>query len=223
MKIIDNSLDSKLDWKSRFFFARLSSERDSWCIPDRWDETLPKPVSTPTVGLAASQQLALMYLRRTVLRWFPSKEFFCWCGASTHLITTVLVPSLLEAKRKYGKKEHLHKRVCSSTEGESVRERGTNLQVTMAPRVASATTYEASVELAQEGMVNPTSASPLEGFFVVIKGDSLMESDSSSEGFSMLPPLKGTLKCLTLRKKRDVSLLREQIALLRSREAKLIS
>ncbi|KAL6001713.1 hypothetical protein ACLOJK_007454 [Asimina triloba] len=165
-----------------------------------------------------------MYLQGTVLHWFPlNEEFFYWCEASAHLIAAVLVPSLPKAERKFGKKVRLRKKTCSSTKGESVKERGTDLLAVTTPRMAFATASEAPTEPTHEGMIGPTSTSPLEGFFIGIEGGSLAEPDPSSEGFSGLPPLEGTLQVIGLEEEGDVSLLCEQVALLKSREVKLFS
>ncbi|KAL6013348.1 hypothetical protein ACLOJK_003841 [Asimina triloba] len=126
--------------------------------------------------------------------WKSRRRFFCLCGASTHLIAMASVPSLPEEERKYGKKECLRKRERSSTKGEPVRERRTNLQVATTPRVASAIASEAS-----------------------------MEPDLSFEGFSGLPPLEGTPQVSDIEEERDVSLLYEYVILLRSRKSKLLS
>ncbi|KAL5977706.1 hypothetical protein ACLOJK_039234, partial [Asimina triloba] len=123
--------------------------------------------------------------------------------ASAHLIIAAPMPSLPEVERKHGKKEHLQKRVHLLTEGELVRERGTNLQAAITPGMAYATTSE----LDHKWMVGPTLASPPEGFFVVVKGDSLVEPDPSSEDFFGLSPLEGTLQVIDLKEERDVSLL----------------
>ncbi|KAL5980201.1 hypothetical protein ACLOJK_036668 [Asimina triloba] len=183
MKIINNSPDSMLEWKSRFFFAWLASKRHNWGILDWWEEIFLELVSALVVGLAASQRLALMYLRGRVLRWFSSKEeFLCRCEASAHLIVVVPVPSLPEVERKHGKKKRLRKRVHLSIEGD-----------------------------------------PLEEFFIGVEADSLVEPDPSSEGLSEHPPLEGTPQVIELEEERGVSLLREQVALLKSREVKLVS
>ncbi|KAL6001117.1 hypothetical protein ACLOJK_006844, partial [Asimina triloba] len=149
-----------------------------------------------------------MYHRGTVLRWFSSKEeFLCWCGASAHLIAVASVPSLLEAERKHRKKERLRKRAHLSIKGESLRNRKIYLKAAMAPGIAFAAEFEAFVEPTHKGMVGPTTTSPLEGFFIIVKGDSLVEPDSSFEGFRRLPPLKGTPQVIDLKEERDVSLL----------------
>ncbi|KAL5997031.1 hypothetical protein ACLOJK_007957 [Asimina triloba] len=132
------------------------------------------------------------------------------------------VPPLSEAESKHGKKERLLKRACSSIEGESVRERGTDLQAATVPRMVSSTASEAPAEFAHEGMVGPTLASPLEDFFVGAERDSLVEPDPSFQGFFGLPPLEGTPQVIDLKEARGVPLLREQVTLLTSREAKLL-
>ncbi|KAL5979459.1 hypothetical protein ACLOJK_019363 [Asimina triloba] len=78
----------------------------------------------------------------------------------------------------------------------------------MAPVAAS----EGLAELAYEGMISLTLAGSLERFFVVVDGSSLVEPDLSFEGFSGLPKVEG-----------DTSLLCEQVALLKLKEAKLLS
>ncbi|KAL6013661.1 hypothetical protein ACLOJK_004159 [Asimina triloba] len=45
VKAIDNPPDSTLGWKSRFFFARLLSERDILSVPERWVDPFPDPIS----------------------------------------------------------------------------------------------------------------------------------------------------------------------------------
>ncbi|KAL5986985.1 hypothetical protein ACLOJK_015320 [Asimina triloba] len=76
------------------------SERDSWGVPDWWEKRLPEPVSASTVGLEAHQRLAQMYLQGTSLHWFPLKEvFLCWCKALTHLA------ALAASGEKAGKEE----------------------------------------------------------------------------------------------------------------------
>ncbi|KAL5988989.1 hypothetical protein ACLOJK_027091 [Asimina triloba] len=54
VKTIKNSPDPTLGWKSRFFFARLVSERDVWGVPDQWVQPLLEPISMLTAGLVAS-------------------------------------------------------------------------------------------------------------------------------------------------------------------------
>ncbi|KAL5977939.1 hypothetical protein ACLOJK_036962 [Asimina triloba] len=181
------------------FFARLASKRDSWGVHGWWEEILLEPVSASVAGLAASQRLALLYLR-------------------------ALVPSLSEVERKHGK-ECIRKKACSSIEGELVRERGTNLQAATAPGMAPVATSEALAELAHEGMIGLTSAGPLEGFSVAIDRSSFVDPDSSSEGFSELRHLEGIPQVINLEEEEDedVSLPREQVVLLKSREAKLLS
>ncbi|KAL5980646.1 hypothetical protein ACLOJK_028554 [Asimina triloba] len=114
--------------------------------------------------------------------------------ASVHLIAVAPTPSSSEAERKYETMEHLRKRARSLTEGESV-----------------------LAELSHKGIVHPTPASPPEVFLVVVG------LDSSSEGFFGLPPLERTPRVIDLEEERDVSLLREQVTLLKLREAKLLS
>ncbi|KAL6000350.1 hypothetical protein ACLOJK_024045 [Asimina triloba] len=51
VKTIDNPPDPTLGWKSRFFFAQLSSERDILGVPGWWVEPLPDPISMLDTGL----------------------------------------------------------------------------------------------------------------------------------------------------------------------------
>ncbi|KAL5988763.1 hypothetical protein ACLOJK_026865 [Asimina triloba] len=114
VKTINNSPDPTPGWKTRFFFARLTSKRVVWGIHNRLVEPLPELVSEPVAGLVASQRLTLMYFQGSVLRWFLLKEeFLYWCGTLVHLVAAASVPSLLEAERK---KEHFCKRARSSAE-----------------------------------------------------------------------------------------------------------
>ncbi|KAL5988992.1 hypothetical protein ACLOJK_027094 [Asimina triloba] len=86
VKAINNPLDPTLGWKSRFFFAHLSSKMDTWGVLKRWVEPLPNPISRLNVGLSSSQRLALMYFPGTALHWFLSKEgFLHWCE-SMHFV-----------------------------------------------------------------------------------------------------------------------------------------
>ncbi|KAL6003879.1 hypothetical protein ACLOJK_004425 [Asimina triloba] len=203
---------------------KLTSKRDSWGIPDRWEEIFPEPVSAPVVGLAALQRLALMCLWGITLHLFPSRQdFLRLCEASAHLVMVAPVPSLSKVGRKQRKNERLRKRARSLTERESVRERRTGLQAIIAQRMAPATVSEALVQPAHEGMIGPTSASPLEGFSIVVEGSSFVDSNPSSKGFSGLPPLEGSPQVIDLEEERDASLLREQVVLLKSREANLLS
>ncbi|KAL5985383.1 hypothetical protein ACLOJK_027367, partial [Asimina triloba] len=41
MKTIDNLPDLAFGWELRFFCARLLSEKDIWCVPEKWEEPLP--------------------------------------------------------------------------------------------------------------------------------------------------------------------------------------
>ncbi|KAL6000749.1 hypothetical protein ACLOJK_006475 [Asimina triloba] len=75
----DNPPDPTPGWESRFFFARLLSERDIWGVPERWVEPLPNPIFRSYARLSASQRGPLMYFRGTALHWFSSREeFFHW-------------------------------------------------------------------------------------------------------------------------------------------------
>ncbi|KAL5980909.1 hypothetical protein ACLOJK_028829 [Asimina triloba] len=64
VKAIDNSPDLTPGWK------------DVWGILKRWVVPLPEPIFELVAGLIVSQQLALIYFRRIVFCWFPSKEEF---------------------------------------------------------------------------------------------------------------------------------------------------
>ncbi|KAL6001099.1 hypothetical protein ACLOJK_006826 [Asimina triloba] len=66
-EIIDNLPDSVPEWKSKFFYVRLVTERDNWGVPDWWEERLPEPISAPAMELEACQRLALMYRQGTSL------------------------------------------------------------------------------------------------------------------------------------------------------------
>ncbi|KAL6000558.1 hypothetical protein ACLOJK_024257 [Asimina triloba] len=54
VKAIDNPPDHVPGWESRFFLARLSSERDTWGIPEQWEEPLPNPIPRLYVKLSTS-------------------------------------------------------------------------------------------------------------------------------------------------------------------------
>ncbi|KAL6002490.1 hypothetical protein ACLOJK_034423 [Asimina triloba] len=83
VKGIDNPLDCMLGWESRFFFARLTSERDIWGVPEQWEGPLSDPIPRSHLSLSASQWWALMYFRGTTLRLHSSrKEFFHWCESA---------------------------------------------------------------------------------------------------------------------------------------------
>ncbi|KAL6002656.1 hypothetical protein ACLOJK_022875 [Asimina triloba] len=117
VETINNPPDPTPGWKSRFFFAQLSLERDVWGIPERWVKPLPDPLSESEAGLTSSQRLALMYLRGTVLCWFPSQEeFLRWCESLMLLVAVAPVPSLLKVERR---KERSRKRARPSVEGSS--------------------------------------------------------------------------------------------------------
>ncbi|KAL5986275.1 hypothetical protein ACLOJK_014608 [Asimina triloba] len=76
VKAIDNPHDHVPGWESMFFFAQLLSERDTWAIPEQWEEPLLDPIPRSYVRLSASRQWTLMYFRGTALRWHPSREVF---------------------------------------------------------------------------------------------------------------------------------------------------
>ncbi|KAL6003758.1 hypothetical protein ACLOJK_004304 [Asimina triloba] len=208
-KLINNSPDSAPEWKSRFFFARLVLENNSLGVLDRWEERLPEPVSAPMVGLDARQRLALMYLQSTVLRWFPSRE--------------ALVPPSPGSKRTQERKKCLQKRARLSTEGESVREEGTDLQAIIVLVVVS----KALAEPNHARMTGPASVILLEGISIAAKGSNSTELvsaklDLSLEGLSGPLFLKGAPQVIDI-EEGDASLLHKQVAFLKSREAKLLS
>ncbi|KAL5978097.1 hypothetical protein ACLOJK_029214 [Asimina triloba] len=62
VKAIVNPPDPTLGWESRFFFARLSSERDIWGVPEQWEEPFPNLIPQSFVRIFALQE-----------------EFFHWC------------------------------------------------------------------------------------------------------------------------------------------------
>ncbi|KAL5988973.1 hypothetical protein ACLOJK_027075 [Asimina triloba] len=169
-KFIDNSPDLAPEWKSRFFFPRFMSERDSWGVSNRWEEIFPEPVFAPIVRMAVSQQLALMFLWGTILCFGAS----CRSGVGAFFVGDSGV-------EKSQGKECPQDKVCSLTKGELVREGRTDLQA-------------APIEPSYAGMIGPASACPMEGFSVI-----------------------------NLEEEGDVSSLREQVALLRSKEVKLLS
>ncbi|KAL6002359.1 hypothetical protein ACLOJK_034290, partial [Asimina triloba] len=76
VKAIDNPPNHVLRWESRLFFARLSSERDTWGIPEQWEEPLLDLIPWSYVRLFASQWWTLIYFRGTALCWHPSREEF---------------------------------------------------------------------------------------------------------------------------------------------------
>ncbi|KAL6000253.1 hypothetical protein ACLOJK_023948 [Asimina triloba] len=88
VKAIDNPPDHVSGWESRFFLARLSSERDTWVVLDQWEEPLPDPIPQSRASLSASQWWALMYFRGIVLRWHPLREeFFHLCKSVGFIVT----------------------------------------------------------------------------------------------------------------------------------------
>ncbi|KAL6001512.1 hypothetical protein ACLOJK_007250 [Asimina triloba] len=50
-KLVTNLPDSMLEWKLKFFYARLVMRDNSCSVPDRWVEKLPEPVFTPAKEL----------------------------------------------------------------------------------------------------------------------------------------------------------------------------
>ncbi|KAL5986696.1 hypothetical protein ACLOJK_015029 [Asimina triloba] len=80
VKVIGNPPNHVSGWESRFFFAQLSSERDTWDIPQQWEELLSDPIPR-------SHRWALMYFWGTVLRWHPStEELFQLCESARFIV-----------------------------------------------------------------------------------------------------------------------------------------
>ncbi|KAL6001232.1 hypothetical protein ACLOJK_006964 [Asimina triloba] len=182
---LTNLLDSAPEWKSRFFYARLMSERDSWCVPDRWEERFPKPISESMVGLEAHQRAS------------------CYSGG--------VGVFFVKSEEETGEEE------MPSEEGTSI-SRGID---EIAPKVAPIVVAEALAEPDQAKMVGPTSA----GLHSSSEGPSgLLFQGGPAPSVSMGEPKPFVLEGSELETiKEDVSLLLKQVALLRSREAKLLS
>ncbi|KAL5977959.1 hypothetical protein ACLOJK_036982 [Asimina triloba] len=145
-----------------------------------------------------------------------------WCEPLAHLVVVVPMLSPPRVERRQGKKERPRKNVRSLTEGALVREEGTNLQVVTAPGIALTAASKAPTEPGYAGMIGLALASPLEGFSVTVEGSSFVESDMSPECFLGLPFFEGAPHMIDLEEEGDVSLLREQVSLLRLREAKVL-
>ncbi|KAL5988579.1 hypothetical protein ACLOJK_026677, partial [Asimina triloba] len=181
------------------------------------------------VGPEARQWLALIYLWDTILRWFPSREgFLCWCESLAYLVMSVaLVPSSPGAEKKKERKKCLWKKASLSTKEEPVREEGTDLQAMIAPEEGISVAAEGSRStglISAELHSSPKSLSGplfLEGASQVI--------DLEEEG-GPIPSLVfgGKLRFFASEGSElettegDASLLRKQVALLKSREVKLL-
>ncbi|KAL6002881.1 hypothetical protein ACLOJK_023103 [Asimina triloba] len=108
VRAIDNPPNHVSGWESRFFFARLSSERDIWGVLKQWEEPIPELIPRLYVRLSAPQRWALMYFRGTALCWHPSREEFF------HLCESVRFAVMEKGKK------HAPKRPCPSEEGRAL-------------------------------------------------------------------------------------------------------
>ncbi|KAL5977878.1 hypothetical protein ACLOJK_036901 [Asimina triloba] len=232
---IDNSPDPMLGWKSRFFFPKLTSKRDIWGVPDQWVDPLLELVSALAAGpsfagfLQRKISSASVGLQRTLL--WRSRCFFLEAERKARSSTEgdnlvesgpfsegfSELPPLGGTSQVIGLEEE--------KEASSLREQVALLELNEAKLLFEREAALSEVaRLWEELEVSRVKVTHLQASLRewVCEG-SLVERDPFSEGFSELPPLKGTSQVTGLGEEKEASSLHEQVALLESREVELLS